>query len=144
MKTLILALTSALVFQLQSAVAASPEEEARFLAAVRQGFDKQDTNALFALTCWDRVPEKSIEYGKAQLVRDITTMKVSDMKLIDADPKFPDREWKDKDGVAYRSNLPVIKQLKITFVPGGRFKQGVIPVGDKDGILYMLEPAPVK
>ncbi len=143
MKTLVLSLASILILQFQPALAASPEEEARFLAAVRQGFDKQDTNALIALTCWDRVPDKLVEGGKKQLVRDISTMKVSDIKLIDPDPQFPDLEWKDKDGVAYRSNLPVIKQIKITFAPGGRFKGGTFPVGEKDGKLYLLEPAPV-
>jgi hypothetical protein len=144
MKILIISLASVLIMQWQPAMAASPEAEVKFLAAVRQGFEQQDTNALIALTCWDRVPEKNIAYGQQQLVRDITTMKVADMKLIDPDPGLPDQVWKDKDGVAYCSNLPVIKQLKITFAPGGRFETGSFPVGEKDGKLFLLEPAPVK
>ena len=68
---------------------------------------------------------------------------VTDITLTDPDPMFPDLEWKDAAGVAHSSNLPVIKQLKIKFSTG-KFKDGTYPVGEKDGILYLLELAPVK
>ncbi|HZQ48259.1 MAG TPA: hypothetical protein VFC07_14680, partial [Verrucomicrobiae bacterium] len=58
MKILILAIASVLVLQLQLVQAASPEEEARFIAAAKQAFVKHDASALVALTCWDRVPDK--------------------------------------------------------------------------------------
>jgi len=143
MKTLALALTAVLAFQLQSALAASPEEEARFVAAAKQAFEKHDADALMTLTCWDRVPDKFKGSGKKQYDRDVAQT-ATDISLTNPDPKFPDLVWKDTDGVSYRSNLPVVKQLKITFEHGGKFKDGTYPVGEKDGKLYLLEPAPIK
>ncbi len=122
---------------------ASAAEEARFLAAAKAAFEKHDADALAALTCWDRVPAKLKESGKKQYARDVAQT-VTHMTLTKPDPRFPDLEWKDTDGVAYRSNLQVIKQLKITLAPGGLFKDGTYPVGEKDGKLHLLEPAPVK
>jgi hypothetical protein len=143
MKTLILVLTSVLVLQLQSVLAASSEEEARFVAAAKQAFEKHDADALAALTCWDRVPDKLKVSGKKQYVRDVAQT-ATDITLTNPDPDYPDLVWKDTDGVSYRSNLSVVKQLKITFAPGGEFGDARYPVGEKDGKLYLLEPAPVK
>ena len=143
MKTLILALASVLVLQLQSVWGATPEEEARFVAAAKQAFAKHDADALMALTCWDRVPDKFKDSGKKQYARDVAQT-ATDIKLTNPDPDEPDLVWKDTDGVSYRSNLPVVKQLKITFASGGQFSDGTYPVGEKDGKLYLLEPAPVK
>ena len=81
--------------------------------------------------------------GKKQYVRDVA-LTATDITLTLPDPKFPDLEWKDEAGVAYRSNLLMIKQLKITFARGAGFKAGRYPVGEKDGKLYLLEPAPAK
>jgi hypothetical protein len=122
--------------------AASPAEEARFVAAVRAAFEKHDADALVALTCWDRVPDKLKADGKKQYARDVAQT-VSDITLTNPDPNYPDLVWKGSDGVSYRSNLPVVKQLKITFKTG-EFGDGRYPVGEKDGKLYLLEPAPVK
>jgi len=94
------------------------------------------------MTCWDRVLDKLKNSGKRQYARDVEQT-ITDITLIDPDPMFPDVEWKDSAGVAFRSNLPVIKQLKIKFSTG-KFKDGTYPVGEKDGKLYLLEPAPVK
>ena len=123
--------------------AASQQEEARFLAAAKSAFEKHDAEALATLTCWDRVPDKLKESGKKHYVRD-AALTMTDMALTPPDPQSPDLEWKDKEGVAYRSNLPVLKHLKISFAPGGRFKDVTYPVGEKAGRLYLLEPAPVE
>ena len=152
MKTLILALTSVLVFQLQSALAASPEEETRFVAAAKQAFEKHDTNALIALTCWDRVSDKLKDSGKSRYAKEVA-LTATDVVLSAPDPNAPDLEWKDDAGVAHRSNLTVTKHLKITFAPGSaiELKRGTVkvkdvtyPVGEKDGKLFLLQPAPVK
>jgi hypothetical protein len=127
----------------RSAWAASEPEEARFLAAAKSAFEKHDADALAALTCWDRVPDKLKNSSKKHYVRD-AALTTTDIALTAPDPQSPDLGWKDKDGVAYRSNLPVIKHLKITFAPGGPFKDATYPVGEKEGRLYLLEPAPVK
>jgi hypothetical protein len=143
MKTFLCALAVFLFPPFQSVRAASPEEEARFLAATTTAFKKHDADALSALTCWDRVPEKLKESGKKQYIRDVAQA-ATGITLTNPDPKFPDLVWKDKDGAAYRSNLPVTKQLKITVTLGGLFIEARYPVGEKDGKLYLLEPAPVK
>lgn len=168
MKTLILAITSVLVSQLQTVRAASPEEEARFIAAAKQAFEKHDADALVALTCWDRVPEKLKKNGKQQYAGDVGYVKtiagppITDIKLlnpdkpdvhwnVDDDPRFAeiDPAWKET-GVAYYSNLPIVKQLKITFAPTKADAKTsltidvIYPVGEKDGKLYFIEPAPLK
>ena len=151
MKTFVLVIISVLALQLQSVQAASPEE-AKFVAAAKQAFEKHDADALVAMTCWDRVPDKFKDSGKKQYARDVA-QKTTDITLTDPDPNYPDIEWKDKDGVSYRSNLPVIKRLKITLAAGKKLdtkagkvkaRDAVYPVGEKDGKLYLLKPAPIK
>jgi len=140
---MIVILTSVLVLQLQSSLAASSEEEARFVAAVKQAFEKGDVDSLMSLTCWDRVPDKFKVRAKMHYARDIART-VTDVTLMNPDPKIRDIVWKDTNGVYYCSNLPVIKHLKITYAPGGQLKEGTYPVGEKDGKLYLLQQAPVK
>jgi hypothetical protein len=168
MKTLILAITSVLVFQSQAVQAASPEEETRFIAAAKQAFEKHDDDALVALTCWDRVPDKLKKDSKQQYAGIIGYTKtiigppVTDIKLlnpdkssvqwnVDDDPRFVeiDPAWKQA-GVGYHSNLPVVKQLKVTFAPTKADDKTSLtidvtyPLGEKDGKLYFIEPAPAK
>ncbi|MBI3876933.1 MAG: hypothetical protein HY300_13435, partial [Verrucomicrobia bacterium] len=71
MKTLAFAFAILLSLPFQSIQAASQEDEARFLAAARTAFEKHDADALVALTCWDRVPDKLKDTGKKQYVRDV-------------------------------------------------------------------------
>ena len=132
-----------LLLVVRPATAATPEEEARFLGAAKAAFEKRDANALVALTCWDRVPDQQKASGRKQYVRDVT-LNATELLLVDPDPKFPDLEWTDEAGVSYRSNLAVTKQLKITFSRNGRFSDARYPVGEQDGKLYLLKPAPVK
>src|SRR5271169_6542661 len=108
MKTLILALTAILVFRLQPVLAASSDEEARFVAAAKMAFEKHDADALMALTCWDRVPDKFKAGGKKQYARDVAQT-ATGITLTNPDPDEPDLVWKDTDGVSYQSNLSVVK-----------------------------------
>jgi hypothetical protein len=142
MKIFILALAAIFSLSVQSVRAASPEEEARFFNAATNAFAKHDADALVAMSCWDRVPDKLKASGRQQYVRDVA-LSATNITLINPDPNFPDLEWKDGAGIAYRSNLPVIKQLKIIF-SSGEFSDGTYPVGEKAGKLYLLEPAPIK
>ena len=139
MKKMVLVLISVLALQSQSTLAASAEEQSRFLTAAKQAFEKKDVEALMALVCWDRVPDKFKESRKKQYTRDFGDAS-GDIALTDPDPNYPDHEWKDKDGILYRANLPVVKQLKIKTKIGN----AIYPVGEKDGKLYLLAPAPVK
>jgi hypothetical protein len=101
MKILILAITSILVFQLQTIRAASPEEEARFVAAAKLAFEKHDTDALVALTCWDQVPNKLKADGQQQYAGIINYAKtiagppVTDIKLLDPDKSGT--QWREVD-----------------------------------------------
>lgn len=105
-----------------------------------------------ALTCWDRVPDKFKDSSRKQYARDVAQT-ASNITLANPDPNEPDLAWKDTDGVSYRSNLSVIKQLKITFASDAKIETKIgsidvsdatYPVGEKNGKLYLLEPAPVK
>jgi hypothetical protein len=152
LKTILMALTACLSLSILPAQAASPAAEARFLAAAKAAFQKHDAAALTALVCWDRVPENLQVSGKERLAREVA-LTATDLVLIAPDPQLPDLEWKDATGTAFRANLPVTRHLKITFAPGSvvQLKRGPVkvkdtsyPVGEKDGKLFLLEPAPVK
>ncbi len=165
MKTLILALTSVLVLQLHLVLAASPEEEARFLGAAKQAFEKHDANALVLLTCWDRVPDRIKLEGKRQYERAVaaTNVNVTLVNLSQKMIKLND-EWKknmdsrfaglgrnwEEFSVTNRLNLPAVKELKMTYGPiknsdgSSTTIDWAYPVGEKDGKLYFSEPAPVK
>jgi hypothetical protein len=164
MKTLALLITSILALQLQPLLAASPDEEARFIAAAKQAFAKHDADALVALTCWDGVPDKLKKDGKEEYApaASAEAPAVAEAKLLnpeksdaqwaaDDDPRFMtvDAAWKET-GVAYHSNLPIVKQLKLTFAPMKADANSTVtidvtyPVGEKDGKLYFIEPTPVK
>jgi hypothetical protein len=164
MKTLALLITTILALQLQPVLAASPDEEARFIAAAKQAFAKHDATALAALTCWDGVPDKLKKDGKEQYApaASAEAPPVAEAKLVnptpsdlqwtvDDDPRFMtiDPAWKET-GVAYHSNLPIIKELKLTFASMKANDNASVtmdvtyPVGEKDGKMYFIEPTPVK
>ena len=165
MKTLILALTAILVFRLQPVLAASSDEEARFVTAAKQAFEKHDADALVLLTCWDHVPDRIKQAGKQQYARAVMAMNVvitlvsPDAQIVklndewkkNRDPRFVelDHTWQEF-GVTNRLNLPAAKELKMTYGPIKNSDgdtttiEWAYPVGEKDGKLYFSEPAPVK
>ena len=141
-----------LLIQAHLAAAASPEEEARFVAAVRQAFEKHEADALVALACWDGVPDERKDHCRKQYAKEVA-LTATGVVLSAPDSRCPDRDWVDKAGVVYRANLPVIKHLRITFAPGstievklGTTKVGDVtyPVGEKAGKLFLVQSAPVK
>jgi hypothetical protein len=129
------------------AAAAPQEEETRFLAAVQKAFDARDASPLDELTCWDRVPEKqkqNLQHAYAALVAEKDA--IFDFKLVDADRNFVDRD-RTEDGVTYRMNLPVTRQLNMKATdPRDKKTLFVLTfaVGEKDGKLFLLGSAPVK
>ena len=94
------------------------------------------------LTLWDRVPDGRREALEELYSRDVA-LTVSKVALVPPDPDYPDIEWQ-KDGVTYRSNLPVSKHLKASWHDGDTSGDVRLPVGEKDGRLYLLAPAPVE
>ncbi len=89
MKTYFFALLVFLSISFQSVQSATQDEEARLVTAARKAFDTHDADALAALTCWDRVPDKLNESGKKQYARDAARA-ISNVMLTNPDPKFPD------------------------------------------------------
>jgi hypothetical protein len=156
MKTLILFIASIFVLQLQSALAVLPDEETRFVAAVKQAFVKHDAERLIALTCWDRVTDKFKDSGKKLFAKEVVRT-VTDITLTNPNPQYPVGEWKEADGVTYGLNLPLTKQLKVVLSVKDKNKTPepidvigpddygmiIFNVGEKNGKLYLLEPAPV-
>jgi hypothetical protein len=134
-------------------------EEARFVAAVKRAFAKHDAEALSALTCWDRVTDKFKDSGKKNQAEEVKRT-VTDITLINPDPQYPVREWKEADGVTYGLNLPLVKQMKVVLSVKDKIKDKapeaidvigiddygmiIFNVGEKNGKLYLLEPAPIK
>ena len=125
MKTLILALIAILILRLQPVLAASPDEEARFVAAAKQAFEKHDADALVLLTCWDHVPDRIKQAGKQQYARavmatnvvitlaspDAQIVKLNDEWKKNRDSRFVelDHTWQEF-GVTNRLNLPASKE----------------------------------
>src|SRR5438876_4295321 len=114
MKTLLLPIILFAAFASCAAVAATPKEEARFVTAVRKAFEDRDASGLDKLTCWERVPEKSkknTQAGYAGIVAERDC--IFDFKMVDPERGFVDRD-RMEEGVAYRANLPVTRQLNVT------------------------------
>jgi hypothetical protein len=143
-----------LLLPLQLVRAASQDEEARFLAAAKLAFEKHDADALAAIACWDGVPDKLKERGKKEYAGYVAPTVASvafSAPSQKTHPKPPALEWKDDDGVVYRPNLPVTKHLNIAYAPGTtiesktgkrKLSEIVLLVGERDGKLYLLQPAP--
>lgn len=118
------------------------DEESRFEQAVRSAFENQNVAQLEQLTCWDRVPEARREATMKTYARDLA-FGAKEVTLTPADPMTPDIAWK-LDGISYRSNLKVTKNIKIEFGEGAKYKDGTYFVGEKDGKLFLLAPAPAE
>jgi hypothetical protein len=134
------ALFAALVIR---SMAASPEAETRFLADAKAALDTKNSTNLLKLVCWDGVaPEmkKMIEQQMSFLVQ----RPVTQIELLAPAPK--QKIEYTRDGVTYRPNLAVIKQLKITFKADKPVtaSSAELPVGEKDGRLFITTAAPAK
>jgi hypothetical protein len=133
-------------FAAPAAIAATPEEEAHFVAAVKKAFDDHKGAALAELTCWDRVTEKQRKGTEAAYTTLVEQKDVTwEFKLVDADLKFLDRGRKDENGVPQAPSLPVTRQLDMKFRDkDGKRTLGIIgyAVGEKDGKLLLAASAP--
>jgi hypothetical protein len=123
-------------------IAASPEAEAHFVAEAKAAFDTKDSSRLMSLVCWDGVtPEMKKEL--TEQYSGMVQQPISRVELVAPDPKQTTEFT--RNGVTIRLNLTVIKQLKITIVTKpGDSASAAIPVGEKDGKLFITTTAPVK
>lgn len=121
--------------------AATPEEEARFLDALRSALTTKNQAELVALSCWDDVPA------------DIKQMAIDGMVGVIADPiksiqyqALGDAPITSRtlNGVVYISNLPITKQVKIEYDLKVGGSSATISVGEKDGKLMIVNLVPKK
>ena len=150
MRLLSFGFTAILALYLHAAFGATPEEEARFVAAARKAFEQHDADALVGLTCWDRVPD-DIQASEKRLYALRVAQQVTKIELVSHN-KYPHVVRRDKNGVLLRANLHIVKMLEITHAPKSdgavgdekkKLAQGY-PVGEKDGKLYLLQLAPAE
>ena len=139
-----LLITTAVLGGLFTANAASPQEEARFLADVKSAFEQKDAKAFLKLYCWDRVPD-SVRSAVEKTTPRLLELRVESIALVAASPKLAKSEFV-RDGVAYRPNLPITKQVEVTHSSAEEKMKGkaTIPVGEKDGKLYVTCTVPEK
>ena len=141
---LYLLITTAAFGILFNANCASPQEEARFLADVKSAIEKKDAKALLKLYCWDGVPD-SIRSVVEKTTPRLLELKVESIALVAASPESAKREFV-RDGVTYRFNLPLTKQVEVAHSSAEKKTNGkvTIPVGEKDGKLYITCTVPSK
>jgi hypothetical protein len=141
---LYLLITTAVLGSLFTANSASPKEEARFLADVKSAFEQKDAKAFLKLYCWDRVPD-SVRSVVEKTTPRLLELKVESIALVAASPELSKSEFV-RDGVTYRPNLPITKQVEVAHSSAEKKMKGkaMIPVGEKDGKLYVTCTVPLK
>jgi hypothetical protein len=141
-KHLILALALFTTLNLRG-LAATPEAEAQFTAEAKAAFDTKDSTKLLGLVCWDDVTPE-VKTMLTEQLSFLVRQTVTQIELIAPDPqkKF---EY-TRNGVAYKSNLAVIDQLKVTIKVEKPLNSSsaAIPVGEKGGKLFIATTVPVK
>ncbi|MEO7297598.1 MAG: hypothetical protein ABI042_03365 [Verrucomicrobiota bacterium] len=126
------------------AFSAAPAEEARFLGAVKSAFEKKDTKAFLGLYCWDGVTD-FIKSVAEETTPETLAFKVGSITLVNAAPGTTIEFV--REGVTYRNNLKVTKQIEVTYSRESKLKvtgKIIIPVGEKDGKLFITTAAPAK
>jgi hypothetical protein len=124
--------------------AAAADDEARFLAAVRNAFHDRKASDLSRLTCWDGVPEEDKKKDEQAYAALVAEKDVSfNFELVDRDRKVVERT---EHGVVYRTNLPITRQLDVIIRDKQKKTLGVIgfPAGRKNGKLMVAGFTPVK
>jgi hypothetical protein len=141
---LYLLITIAVLGSLFTVNSASPQEEARFLADVKSAFENKDTKAFLKLYCWDRVPD-SIRAVVEKTTPRLLELKVVSIALVAAAPESAKSELV-RGGVTYRPNLPITRQVEVAHTSAEKKTKGkaTIPVGEKDGRLYVTCTVPSK
>jgi hypothetical protein len=122
------------------ALAASPQEESRFLKAIREAFTKEDGRAVVALTCFDNV-----EVAVAQSERALysTNFPFLHLEISTVGYETPDPAPSATgvlDGKPFKWNLTVVKNIRIVYKTGGGKATQTLPVGEKDGKLFFPRP----
>ena len=136
----------ALVMFTGVALAASPQEEARFLKAIREAFTKKDGRAVVTLTCFDSVDAAIAKSEKAYCSRNfpfpLSSYPISAVEYETPDPA-PSATG-TLEGKPFKWNLTVVKKVKIVYDTNGGKSTQTLPVGEKDGKLFIPRPVTVQ
>jgi hypothetical protein len=119
--------------------AATPEEESRFLNAVRDAYTKKDKDAIIALTCWDRVTEQHRKLAPKVIDHAVSRpIKSVQYRAVDASAA----QVYTKDGVTYGPNLPITKQIEIEYVVESGSQKSQLFIGEKEAKLMIVNLTP--
>lgn len=143
MKLLTSTITATILLLGTACFGATPEEEAKFLNAVRTAITTKDKDALNSLSCLDGVTEEF----KAMNLKSIEYLFAQPINFIEYCPAEPDDSKEPtRNGVVYALNLKIIKRLKIEFQDDPERvdqKTRIYKlVGEKDGRLMFASYAP--
>lgn len=141
MKTTLISLS--LVFAFNSAIlAASPEEEARFVAEAEKALKAKDIGAFLKLHYLEGVPG----YWKEMLNETLPLLiewPISQVTLAKPKPGEKEEIELTHDGVKYRAALPITQMLRIKFqAQPGTPVDASFAVGEKGGKLFITVAAP--
>jgi hypothetical protein len=137
--TLVLAIT---LLSPVLARAADLGTENGFKAAYRQAIEQKDLEQLEALVYWERVPDRFRNVWREQHAVLLGLKILSIELIIGASEQFTKKFT--LDGIAYGPNLERTHTLRVNFArnDNGVTLTSVIPVGRKDGRLYITATAP--
>jgi hypothetical protein len=136
-------ITIAFVLLAGLALAAPPQEESRFLEAVRSAYSARDKDAIVALQCWDGVDASARQMFPRMLDFSVPTNEVVSVRYTTN--YYIGFFTQTNGGVVYVPNLTPIKHIQIDFKadpPMHRFMG--LSVGEKDGKLMITQMIPQK
>lgn len=120
--------------------AATPEEEAKFLASVRAAISDKNKEAYMALHCFDRVTDEQ----KASIARDAEFLFSKNFQVFEIRKLDPSRPKEiTRNGVDYSLNLEATKMLYIEYTSELNTKAKIQKnIGEKDGKMMFVIMAP--
>jgi hypothetical protein len=116
------------------------------MEAYRQAHDHDDMQAMMNLFCWDRVTP-DVKKQTEDVERGAFALKILEVKLTTEGPVERMKALSyERNGTAYRFNLPVVAALAIYFPPLSPGSESVsyYAVGTKDGRYLIALMAPVE
>ena len=111
--------------------AASPEEEARFTAAVKKAFASQDAQAVIDLSYLEALPAEKRQRTIGFIQGLVTRIK----QPVDGVLLLPPPQPSDPP---VKSSLPKTKRMEVFKQEGSERIATTFAVGEKDGKLYIL------
>jgi len=123
-------------------LAASPQEEARVIATVKEAYASKAFPPLFELYYLVGVPESLIDRIADEIDSGFQGKgTISEIRFIEPDPNF--LTHLNRGGVTYKPTLPITRSLEVRFA-GAANKGTTFQVGEKDGRLYLVAVVPTK